>query len=146
MNRRFQSGVSLIEVLIAVLITATGVLGASALQLNSVKFNQLANVRSTAVFLANDITDRMRANRAKALIGEYDLAIDAEAPTGDTITEVDLREWLSELEQRLPGGDGSISRNGNALTVTVQWDESRMAKSRIIGDGDIQSFVFVTEF
>ncbi len=146
MNRRFQSGVSLIEVLIAVLITATGVLGASALQLNSVKFNQLANVRSTAVFLANDITDRMRANRAKALIGAYDLAIDAEAPTGDTITEVDLREWLSELAQRLPGGDGSISRNGNALTVTVQWDESRMAKSRIIGDGDIQSFVFVTEF
>ncbi|WP_373083407.1 type IV pilus modification protein PilV [Zhongshania sp.] len=146
MNRRFQSGVSLIEVLIAVLITATGVLGASALQLNSVKFNQLANVRSTAVFLANDITDRMRANRAKALIGAYDLAIDAEAPTGDTITEVDLREWLSELAQRLPGGDGGISRNGNALTVTVQWDESRMAKSRIIGDGDIQSFVFVTEF
>lgn len=146
MNRRLQRGVSLIEVLIAVLITATGVLGASALQLNSVKFNQLANVRSTAVFLANDITDRMRANRVKALAGAYDLAIDASAPTGDKITEVDLREWLAELAQRLPSGDGGISRNGNALTVTVQWDESRMAKSRIIGDGNIQSFVFVTEF
>ena len=52
MSRHSERGVSLIEVLIAVLITATGVWGASALQLNSVKFNQVANIRSAAVFLS----------------------------------------------------------------------------------------------
>ncbi len=146
MSRYSERGVSLIEVLIAVLITATGVLGAAALQLNSVKFNQMANVRSAAVFLSNDITDRMRANRVLALAGRYDIAIDDEAPEGDTIVDIDLQEWLAELALRLPAGDGSISRAANVITVTVQWDEGRLSKSRVAGDGDIQSFVFVTEF
>ncbi|WP_320836999.1 type IV pilus modification protein PilV [Zhongshania sp.] len=141
-----QRGVSLIEVLIAVLITATGVLGASALQLNSVKFNQVANIRSAAVFLSNDITDRMRANRVLALAGRYDIAIDDDAPEGDTIVDIDLQEWLAELALRLPEGDGAISRDGSVVTVTVQWDEGRLSKSRLAGGGNIQSFVFVTEF
>jgi type IV pilus assembly protein PilV len=141
-----QKGVSLVEVLIAVLVTATGVLGASALQLNAVKFNQLANVRSTAVFLAQDITDRMRANRALALAGSYDLGLADSAPTGDAINDVDRREWLSELALRLPAGDGAIARNGGVITVTVQWDESRLSKSRLVGATNTESFVFVTEF
>ena len=141
-----QAGVSLIEVLIAVLVTATGVLGAAALQLNSVKFNQLANVRSTAVLLANDITDRMRANSVLALAGSYDIAMDKPAPSGDEINDIDRREWLNELALRLPAGDGSISRNGNVLTITVQWDESRLSKSREADAGATESFVFVTEF
>jgi type IV pilus assembly protein PilV len=146
MRIHFQKGVSLIEVLIAVLVTATGVLGASALQLNAVKFNQLANVRSTAVFLANDITDRMRANRALALTGSYDIGIDDDAPTGDAINDVDRREWLTELALRLPVGDGAIARNGRVITVTVRWDESRMSQSRLVGAANTESFVFVTEF
>jgi|TARA_R110001592_G_scaffold326974_2_gene608006 type IV pilus assembly protein PilV len=146
MNLKRQRGTSLIEVLIAVLVTATGVMGAAALQLNAVKFNQVASFRSHAVFLANDITDRMRANRANAMAGSYDIAVDADAPTGDGIVDVDRREWLQELAQRLPGGDGAISRNGNEITVTVQWDEGRLAKSRLAGGGNIESFVFVTVF
>lgn len=141
-----QAGVTLIEVLIAVLVTATGVLGAAALQLNSVKFNQLANVRSAAVFLANDITDRMRANSALALAGGYDIAMNKKAPSGDAINDIDRREWLTELALRLPAGDGEVSRSGNVFTITVQWDESRMSKSREAKAGDTERFVFVTEF
>jgi len=145
--KRFQRGATLIEVLVAVLITATGVMGAAALQLNSVKFNQLANVRSTAVFLANDITDRMRANRVRAIAGAYDIAVADSAPTGSAINEVDLREWLAELAVRLPSGDGSITRVGSVITVTVQWDEGRMRESRLDpNDDNIQNFQFVTEF
>lgn len=142
---RRQCGVTLIEVLIAVLITATGVLGAAALQLNSVKFNQVANFRSTAVFLANDITDRMRANRALALTGQYDLAMDADAPTGSAIQQIDLQEWLAEIIQRLPAGDGAVVRNGTTFTVTVAWDEGRLSQTREAGGGDTQQFVFTTE-
>ena len=142
---RHQLGVTLIEVLIAVLITATGVLGAAALQLNSVKFNQSANTRSAAVFLANDMADRLRSNRALALIGSYDLAIDADKPTGAAINLVDQREWLTELALRLPGGDGSIERAGTTFTITVQWNESRLSETREAGANDNESFVFVTE-
>ncbi|MBU0537564.1 MAG: type IV pilus modification protein PilV [Gammaproteobacteria bacterium] len=144
-SRSHQRGVTLVEVLVAVLITATGVLGAAALQLNSTKFNQLANTRSAAVFLANDMADRLRANRERAVAGNYDLALDADAPNGDTINDVDRREWLTELGLRLPEGDGSVVRDGSTFTITVQWNESRLAKTRDATAADTESFVFITE-
>lgn len=144
-SRSHQRGVTLVEVLVAVLITATGVLGAAALQLNSTKFNQLANTRSAAVFLANDMADRLRANRERAVVGNYDLALDADAPNGDTINDVDRREWLTELGLRLPEGDGSVVRDGSTFTITVQWNESRLAKTRDATAADTESFVFITE-
>lgn len=144
-SRRNQFGVTLVEVLIAVLITATGVLGAAALQLNSVKFNQSASTRSSAVFLANDMADRLRSNRGLALLGSYDLAMDADIPTGDDINLVDQREWLTELALRLPAGDGSITRNGSTFTITVQWNEARLSETREATASDNEAFVFVTE-
>lgn len=144
MNRSRQQGVTLIEVLVAVLITATGVLGAAAMQLNAVKFNQASTTRSTAVFLANDISDRMRANRADALVGRYDLAINDDAPTGTEIYKVDIQDWLQEIARRLPAGDASIARDNNNFTITIQWDESRLSKTREAGAGDNQTFVFQT--
>jgi type IV pilus assembly protein PilV len=81
--------------LIAVLVAATGVLGASALQLNAVKFNQIANVRSTAVFLAQDITDRMRANRTLALR----LPVDGGAARNGRVITVTVRWDESRMSQ-----------------------------------------------
>lgn len=144
-HKRRQAGATLIEVLVAVLVTIIGVLGAASLQMNSVKFNHIANTRSYATMLAYDVIDRMRANRNEALNGRYDLALNDDAPTGNTIPQVDLREWLNELSGRLPAGDGSVVRNGSTFTVTVQWDESRLNESREAGSGSVESFSFVTE-
>jgi type IV pilus assembly protein PilV len=140
-----QQGATLIEVLVALLITAIGVMGAAAMQLNSVKFNQTAKFRSNAVFLANDISDRLRANRAAALNGDYDLAMDDDAPTGSSVVAVDLSDWLSEVAQRLPSGDGAVIRDGGRFTVRLQWNEGRLSETRESGSGDMQSFDFVTE-
>ena len=156
-GRRSQLGVTLVEVLVAVLrvgmggelgavmIRAAGVLGAAALQLNCARLNQMANTRSAAVFLANDMADRLRANRERAGTGNYDLALDADAPEGNTIEDVDRREWLTELTLRLPSGDGAIVRDGSIFTITVQWNESRISKTREADSGDLESFVFITE-
>ncbi|MBD2858718.1 type IV pilus modification protein PilV [Spongiibacter sp. KMU-158] len=139
-----QAGTSLIEVMVAVLVSAVGVLGAALLQMNAVKFNQTANSRSTAVFLASDISDRMRANRPDALSGNYDLELDSDAPDGDEIFQLDLQEWVSELQSRLPLGDGGISRDGNTFTIVVQWDEKRVSASREADSGNAESFTFIT--
>lgn len=139
-----QRGATLIEVLVAVLITATGVLGAAAMQLNAVKFNQVSTSRSTAVFLANDISDRMRANRSDALAGRYDLDINDDAPTGSAIYQIDIQDWLQEIALRLPAGDASVARDDNNFTITIQWDESRLSKTRESNAGDNQTFVFQT--
>ena len=138
-------GATLIEVVVSVLVTVIGVLGAASLQMNSVKFNHIANTRSHATNLAYDVIDRMRANRNQALSGSYDVAMDADAPKGTSVAAQDLQDWLAELRNRLPAGDGSITRNGATFTVTVQWDESRLSKSREADSGATESFSFVTE-
>lgn len=145
-----EVGSTLIEVLVAILITATGVLGAAAMQLNAVKFNQVSTSRSAAVFLANDIADRLRANRASALAGRYDISLDAAPPKGNAIHQIDLQEWLAEIGRRLPSGDGEITRADNQFTITLQWDEGRLAETREPAEegeeqDNNQSFVFVTE-
>ncbi|MBB3048714.1 type IV pilus assembly protein PilV [Litorivivens lipolytica] len=147
MWKHTASGFSLIEVLVALLITALGILGLSAANLNALKFNQTADVRSHATLLAYDIVDRMRANREAALAGHYDIALTAPAPTGNAIHQSDVRDWLNALSNQLTSGDGSIARNGRSFTVTVQWDEARISESRAANAGGdyLERFVFVTE-
>lgn len=58
-----QRGMSLIEVMVAVVILASGLLGLGAMQARSVGMNQSAHYRSIAADLASDLADRIRANR-----------------------------------------------------------------------------------
>lgn len=140
-------GFSLIEVLVALVVTALGVVGLVAAQLNALKYNQTADVRSHATLLAYDIADRMRANRHAALAGSYDIAFGAVVPSGTAVHEVDLADWRAMLSSRLTSGNGSIAHEGNRFTITVRWDESRIASTRLANtDGSyLQTFVFVTE-
>lgn len=136
---RRSAGFSLIEVLVSMLVLGIGVLGMAALQLNAMKFNQTAAVRTQATFLAYDMSDRLRANRADARGGAYDTDLDDDAPTGSSITSTDLQQWKSALVNQLPDGAGAIERSGNVVTITVQWSEGR------IGDSETQQFVFETQ-
>jgi type IV pilus assembly protein PilV len=57
-----QSGFSLIEILIAIVIASIGLLGLASMQATGLKNNQSAYQRSQATVLAYDYADRMRAN------------------------------------------------------------------------------------
>ena len=59
---RRESGFSLIEVLVALLVLSIGLLGLAALQAQGLRFNHDAYVRTQATNLAYDIVDRMRVN------------------------------------------------------------------------------------
>lgn len=59
-----QSGMSLIEVMVAIFILGAGLLGLGGLQARSVMVNQSAYYRSIAADLASDLADRIRANRS----------------------------------------------------------------------------------
>ncbi|GLK90723.1 type IV pilus modification protein PilV [Pseudomonas turukhanskensis] len=125
-----QKGTTLIEVLVAMIVLAIGILGIAAMQTTSVKANQSAYYRSQATLLAADITDRMRANRVVALAGSYDITT---APTSSTANEVDgdqaaidKAQWLNQLATSLPEGTGSITHdNNNVFTVTIVWNDGR---------------------
>lgn len=61
-------GVSMIELLVAVLVMGIGVLGITALQMVSLQNNRAALYRAEAVQLAYDMMDRIRANPAGATV------------------------------------------------------------------------------
>lgn len=135
---RQSAGFSLIEVLVSVLVLGSGILGMASLQLNALKYNQVAAVRSQATFLVYDITDRMRANRTKAQAGSYDISLTASAPTGSSIVATDLQQWRAALAEQLPSGTGAVQRSAGKFIITVQWDESR------VGGAAGQQFVYET--
>ncbi|MCK5354747.1 MAG: type IV pilus modification protein PilV [Methyloprofundus sp.] len=58
-----QGGFTLVEVLVAMIIFAIGMLGLAGLQTRALQDNQDAYLRTQAIFLANDMSDRIKANR-----------------------------------------------------------------------------------
>jgi type IV pilus assembly protein PilV len=130
-----QTGFTLIEVMVTVVVLAIGLLGLAGLQTTALRFNNSANYRSQATNLAYDMADRIRANRQAALNnGDYD-AQNFENPPPDcavvalagTLAVQDIQAWRNALACTLPLGTGSIARTAgtNVFTITVQWDDSR---------------------
>lgn len=62
LNNKYIKGVTLIEVLVAIVITSIGILGFASLQFLGINSNQSAYYRSQATFIASDLSERMRAN------------------------------------------------------------------------------------
>lgn len=120
--RRRQAGLSLIEVLVALVLLAIGLLGLAGLQASGMRVGLGSVQRSQAVQLAQDMIERLRANVANA--GSYDLALADAAPACASLTSCDLRDWRQRL-MALPGGTGAVSVRGLQATVLVQWDDSR---------------------
>lgn len=69
--RRWQRGLSLLEVLIATLVLSIGLLGLAGLQVSSLKTAQNASLKQEATFVFYDLLERMRSNRHAALQGYY---------------------------------------------------------------------------
>lgn len=66
-----QQGVGLIEVLVALLLLSISVLGFAALQLRAVDASTSANSQVTAMNIASDLAERMRANLQAVSAGNY---------------------------------------------------------------------------
>lgn len=120
-----QSGSTLIEILITVLVLSVGLLGMATLQFDAVKLNHDAFLRSQAVNLAYDMSDRIRSNRLAAESGDYDAQ--PAAAGADATAVADITAWQANLALALPTGTGSITRRNEEFTVQVCWDESRGA-------------------
>jgi type IV pilus assembly protein PilV len=128
-------GFTLIEALVALLALSIGLLGMAGLQLTGLRSNLSSAFRSQATYLANDITDRIRANLSpnKLNIANYATGLGA-PPTPGGVAETDLAAWKAGLAATLPQGDGTVVVNlvGSQVTVTVQWDDSKGAAAPIV--------------
>lgn len=125
---RLQRGVGLVEVLVAVVVLAFGLLGIAAMQLTSLRNSQSALERSQATAQTYAILDAMRANRAQAIIGAYNVPLICVAPASGELVANDLRHWIQSMQQPQvlgPSACGAVACNATACTITVQWDDSR---------------------
>ena len=101
-----QRGITLIEILVAVVLTAVGLLGLAGLQLRGIQVNQGSSMRSLAAIMAEDLADRMRSDYAAlaagSFIGTYTLSNLGSAPV------TSLNDWLYGL-QALPAGTAAAN-------------------------------------
>jgi type IV pilus assembly protein PilV len=135
-----QNGVGLIEVLVAVLVMAIGLLGIAALQATALRNSQSSLERSQAVVLSYAILDAMRANLTEARAGGYDMGMSCQAPplartdqrTAATLGRSERVAWIGLIKAELgPSGCGTVACTAVAgieareCRVTVRWDDSR---------------------
>lgn len=131
-HKRFTRGFSLIEVLIALLILAIGVLGIAALQFKGLKYSHDSFLRSQINFLAYDIGELMRSNRSNAASytagGVYTVAIPTTAgacnyATASNATN-DLACWHRRIDAAIPpGSTANITTFGSLYTVALAWTD-----------------------
>ncbi len=126
-----ETGIALIEVLVAVLVLAIGLLGMAAMQVQSSQMTNGAEQRTQAILLTADMMDRIRANRPN--IADYDgIEVDPEdtacatdyAPDGTvSVSANDITEWSNLVVCLLPEGSGTVDINGaGEITVSVDWE------------------------
>ncbi|MDH3316869.1 MAG: type IV pilus modification protein PilV [Gammaproteobacteria bacterium] len=110
-----QRGFSLIEVLVALVILAVGVLGLAALQTTGLQFTHDAYIRSQATVVVYDLVERMRNNvsNANSYIAAADPAGICDVTAGGVTN--DLNCWFETLAAQLPQGAGSIAADPGNL-------------------------------
>lgn len=146
-----QHGFSLLEVMIALLVLAVGLLGLAALQNMGLRLGHESYQRTQATFLISDIIDRMRANPRGAKNGNYLVALTSTPPaavqdcslisciSSTDMANYDLHQWIATVagaqtafnpgvpRPALVGGRGEIALAGVGLfDVTVDWLEQEV--------------------
>lgn len=147
-THRAQRGLTLIEVLVAVLVIAIGLLGFAGLQATSLRYNHGAYTSTQATTLAMDIADRMRANPNAARDGDYDLDFDDGTSGGSTVAENDLHAWRTTLADLLPEGTSAVDvdADGNAR-IDICWLDDRSQDAPALSadcSGDRKVFTYRT--
>lgn len=134
-TRCHQSGVTLIEILVTMLIAAIGLLGTAGLQLAATRYQQVSFMRAQAFVHAQFIAEKIRVNSsaltapgptlpANAYLepNTYaDAGVDTNWPadpacglagqadcTAQQAAQRDVLDWHEALRARLPGGRGAI--------------------------------------
>jgi type IV pilus assembly protein PilV len=146
-----EQAFTLVEVLVAILITSFGLLGIAGLVANSLRYNQTAWQRSVATELALDMMDRMRANSFALLNADgtkvtpapymtSTLNVNGVKPNRDCTdstaaacspTEManwDWYEWRNNVVNQLPAGQGAVfwdtTGGTKRIRVVLAWTEA----------------------
>lgn len=104
MQIKRHSGFSMIEVLVALLILAIGLLGVAGVQVVSMQNTVSANLRTQATISAQDMAEKIRANGRSLLSSN------------------ELDDWEKRFNQAMGGqAEADVTRAGNVIQVELKW-------------------------
>ena len=114
-----QRGSSLLEVLIAVLLLAIGMLDLAALAAVTLKKSNSAAARFHAMVHVYSMFDHLRLERDLAQSGSFD---EEWTSTGDSVM---FNTWLADVQASLgdPDAAGLVSCDATECTVGISWDD-----------------------
>jgi type IV pilus assembly protein PilV len=165
--RHRQTGFSLIEVMVTLVVLGIGMLGLAALQITGLRVNDGALMRTRAAMAAADLSDRVRAQRdgfaagglgAQGIVKITADGCDNPPQCGDAVTC-----WQSDFCARYQPADpqpkalpppangdcasincanGNACGNGNCAII-IRWSDERAGRDDPGGGGDAQ-FQFCT--
>ena len=113
-GRSRQTGVSLLEVLIAILILSFGMLGMLGLIINSYKLTSSSNYRTIAAQQAYSMADTLRSN--VLILAKFQNpsgsttanCLKSAGCTSDEMYVTDFAMWSARLASMLPAGAGTV--------------------------------------
>lgn len=132
-SARAARGVSLLEVMVAIVVFSLGLLGLALMQIKGAQFGKEAGSRTHAIMQARSIADAMRANPVGVSTGAYVSATTtppaalvscASNCTPAQVASNDVYVWLQRLQSEAAGSGGTIAGPSSvtgAYTVTVTW-------------------------
>ncbi len=141
MIRRYprQYGFTMIEVLVALIILAVGLLGVAGVQTLAMKSSTNSHIRSQVNLLTVSMVERIRANALGALNSSYDnISVKGTDPgcgggcSASQLAQQDVFQWFSELQANVPGFTGASIDYGNGMAeVTINWTERDLSNDAV---------------
>lgn len=147
---KHQSGVTLMESMVALVILSVGLLGLAGIHVTGMRGNNGAYLRTQAAILVNDLAERMHANpNADQVGGDAYVSIPAincsqpiATPNCGNVTcnstrmaQYDSYQWVCSVEALLTGQqiivgcidgditDGDACSPGSSHTISVTWTD-----------------------
>lgn len=139
-------GGGMVELLVALVLLSLGLLGMVAAHASALRWTKLGEHRQTALWLAQDLVERARANRGRLTPSDvvaqaYVFTLDAQAQVPAVamppelcnsaqsacsltqMAQADLAQWRAAVRERLPAGMVWVTRTADTLDLAVAWQE-----------------------
>jgi type IV pilus assembly protein PilV len=149
-RRLRQQGFSLIEVLVALVVLSLGLLGMARMQVLALQGSRDARLMSSAVLLAREWADMVRANAAAATAPDRPYWGDFSAPlsqqsaadclslrgsgvcdSAEALARAQMADWLARVDSALPGARVRICLD------QTPYDSAGLPQWACSGSGDV---------
>lgn len=124
-----QQGVTLLEVMIAVLVLSIGLLGVAGLQSTSVRHTNSTYERTMSIILTDMLSELMRSDPDMARTGGYTLTdCSGNSALGTDIWVQDVKRATHEETCPMVIWDAENMR----YVITIAWDDERIGTSSMV--------------